>query len=164
LQYCCQPKQLVPVTFDEDNLTIHVAAFDFVGHFYSLLTDPLLVFDLNLLDVNATDPFGKYIAPQRRLSCFNSGSWYNNAWNNCIKPENEWKCPIIFGCDETLVGSHLVWTSCAPLNFTLFIFSKELRNKPLSWRTLGFLYDLTMHGKSLVNDNPNIKAKKFTVH
>jgi hypothetical protein len=130
LQYC-RPKQL-PVTFDEDNLTIHVTAFDFVGQFYSLLTDPLLVSDLNLLDVNATDPFGKYIAPQRRLSCFNSGSWYNNAWNNCIKSDNEWMCPIIFGYDETLVGSHLGCTLCTLLNFTLSIFSEELRNKPSS--------------------------------
>ena len=144
----CRPKK-VSITLEEDNLTIDVVSFDFISQFYTLVSDPLLVADISQLDVNPDSPFTKYNA-SKHLSCFNSGQWYQDAWDNCCKNEDDWLCPLIFGCDETLVGSHLGRASITPLVFTLSIFTEELRAKASSRRILGFVYDLTKHAKPLV--------------
>ncbi len=158
----CIPKQ-IPMQFEEDGLKIELTAFDFQSQLLSLLKDPTLVKNIDLLDVNKNDPFSKYQSPTGRLTCFNSGSWYHNAWIHCIENENDWLCPIIFGCDETLVGSHLGRASCTPLHFTLSIFSEELRSKSTSWRTLGYIYDLSQHGaKGLMDMQHNNNSRKFT--
>ena len=149
----CKPKQ-IPIVFDEDGLEINVTAWDFAYQFQSLICDQELTHDLSLLNVNLHDPFSKYKAQDKFLSCFNSGKWYDKAWNHLIDPHmNEWLCPIIFACDETLVGSHLGRASMTPLLFTLSIFSLELRNKPTAWRPLGYIHDLKQYGKGLGVDS-----------
>jgi len=106
LQYC-RPFQ-IPITFQEDGLEIEITAFDFQAQLYSLLSNDELTNDLNMLDVNKDDPFTKYIPPDGMIGTFNSGSWYNNAWDFCVRPNtNDWMCLIIFGINETLVKSHL---------------------------------------------------------
>ena len=129
------------------------------------MNDPFLVNDLSKLDVNQSDPFTKYKSTNNRITCFNSASWYHNAWINCCTEPNDWLCPIIFGCDETQVGSHLGRATCTPLHFTLSIFNEELRRKSTSWRTLGYLYNLSIHGTQMTKSmNENKKVKKLTVH
>ena len=149
LSYCRPIK--TPITFEEDNLTVEVISFDFVSQLFSLLSNKDLTGDIDMLDVNPNDPFSKYSPPNGLLGCFNSGTWYHNAWNYLCKDNGDWLCPIIFGCDETLVGSHLGRASVTALNFTLSIFSEELRNRSTSWRTLGFIYDLDIHGETMID-------------
>ena len=49
-----------------------------------------------------------YVPPNGRLGTFNSGRWYGKAHAHLCEPDSDdWLCPIIYGCDETLVGSHL---------------------------------------------------------
>ena len=91
----CLPKQ-IPIQFEEDGLRIELTAFDFQSQLMSLLKDPTLVKNIDMLDVNKDDPFSKYQSPSGRLTCFNSGSWYHNAWTHGIDYENDWLCPIIF--------------------------------------------------------------------
>ena len=160
LQYC-RPFQ-IPITFQEDGLEIEITAFDFQAQLYSLLSNDELTNDLNMLDVNKDDPFTKYIPPDGMIGTFNSGSWYNNAWDFCVRPNtNDWMCPIIFGIDETLVGSHLNRATATPVSFTLSIFSEETRARPSAWRTLGFVYDTKIHGKTLVTNNENTQMRKL---
>ena len=98
----------MPVRFLEDNLQIEVTVFDFTAQLHSLLTDIELVGDITLLDVNPHDLFTKFMPADGLVGPFNSGTWYNKAWDHCCVPmSNDWMCPIIFGIDETLVGSHL---------------------------------------------------------
>ena len=142
----------IPIKFPEDGLEISVTAYDFVAQLHSLLSDDTLTGDLNDLDVNQNAPFTKYVSPDGLLGPFNSGEWYHNAWDHCCRPDsNDWMCPIIFACDETLVGSHLGRGSVTPLMFTCSIFNETTRNKPTAWRPLGYVYDLSIHGKTLKN-------------
>ena len=153
----------IPVNFDEDGLKIEVTVFDFISQLYSLLIDVNLVGDLTCLDVNQDQPFSKYVPKDGLVGTFNSGTWYNKAWTHCCDPaSDDWMCPIIFGIDETLVGSHLNRASSTPVVFTLSIFSEELRNRPIAWRTLGYVYDTKIHGKTLNNESGNFKKLTST--
>ena len=91
----------------------------------------------------------------------NSGNWYHKAWKYLCKEPNDWLCPIIFSCDETLVGSHLG----RALNFLLSIFSEEIRNCSKAWRTLGFIYNLGIHGEEMIFSQPNnvTKGRKLCI-
>ena len=126
LSHCLPYK--VPITFPEDNLRIEVTKFNFTAQLYSLLTDSQLTGSLDQLDVNPDNPFEQYKSPDGMLGPFNSGSWYHKAWKHLCQPDsNDWLCSIIFGCDETLVGSHLGRASVTPLVFTLSIFNEGLQ-------------------------------------
>jgi hypothetical protein len=100
----CRPMQ-TPAMFPEDNLRIDVTRFDFVSQLASLLKDKSLTGDLTQLDVPQDNPFAKYKSPNGRLGTFNSGSWYDKAWDYVCEPNsNDWMlCPIIYGCDGTIV-------------------------------------------------------------
>ena len=157
----CLPYQ-VPITFPEDNLRIQVTKFDFTAQLYSLLTDAHLTGSLDQLDVNVDNPFDHYKPPDGLLGPFNSGSWYRKAWKHLCQPgSNDWLCPIIFGCDETLVGSHLGRASVTPLVFTLSIFNEGLRNRPCAWRPLGYVYDMNQHGKAMNTEAHADKIRKM---
>ena len=115
------------INFENDNLQVPVIVFDFKQQLLSLLNDSQLIYNINMLDVPKNNPFNKYLSPNGKLSCFNSGKWYHKAWDHSCHQENDWLCPIIFGCDETLIGSHLGRKGMTPLTFTLSIFSEELK-------------------------------------
>jgi hypothetical protein len=115
----CRPEQ-VTVAFPQDNLFVDITRFNFLAQFHSLITDKSLNGDITQLDVPQDDPFGKYESPDGRLGAFNSGSWYQKAWANQCEPDSDdWMCPIIYGCDETHVGSSQGRASVTPLIFTL---------------------------------------------
>jgi hypothetical protein len=140
-----------PVMFPEDKLRIDVTHFDFVSQLASLLKDKSLTGDLTQLDVPPNNPFAKYKSPNGHLGTFNSGSWYDKAWDYVCEPNsNDWMCTIIYGCDETIVGSSQGCASVTPLLFTLSIFNEHIRNKRTSWRPLGYVYDFAQHGKGTI--------------
>jgi hypothetical protein len=88
------------VMFPEDNLCINITHFDFVSQMTSLLKDKSLTGDLAQLDVPQDNPFARYKSPNGRLCAFNAGWGYV-----CGPNSNDWMCPIIYRCDETIVGS-----------------------------------------------------------
>ena len=71
----------LPGVHGED--TIKVTRFDFTTQLRSLLDDPVLNRDENLV-INTEDRFQKYISPDGRLSECLSGSWYNHAWDEMV--------------------------------------------------------------------------------
>jgi hypothetical protein len=147
----CRPMQ-TPVMFPEDNLRIDVTHFDFFSQLASLLKDKSLTGDLTHLVVPQDNLFAKYKSPNGRLGTFNSGSWYHKARDYVCEPNsNDWMCPIIYGCDETIVGSSQGRASVTPLMFTLSILNEYIRNKRTAWRPLGYVYDLAQHGKGMLS-------------
>ena len=139
----CEPK-LIAVELDGPfPVTVDVTVFDFKSQLVSLLQQQNLFDNFNNLDVNPSNPFSKYIPPDGVLGTTNSGSRYNDAYNNMIKEPNDFLLPIIFACDETKLSSQSK-LGCWPLMFTTSLLNQSQRNKPSSWRPLGYIFDLSI--------------------
>jgi hypothetical protein len=109
-----------------------------------LVSDRALFGNLNKLDVNVDNPFGKYVPSAGLLSTVNSGEWYNSAYQHKVKdPSQEFMTPIFFACDETHLqkgGKAASW----PLLFTTSVLNQQTRNLPTAWRTLGYINNLAL--------------------
>ena len=136
-----RPQQIPVALAGEDNLTIDVTIFDFKSQLLSLLSDSKITSDITKLDVNASDPFTKFVCKNNTLGCVNSGEWYYNAWEYCCRSDDDFLVPIIFACDETQVST-MGQIGAWPIMFSTSLLSQELRNKPEGWRPLGYIYDL----------------------
>jgi hypothetical protein len=89
----------IPTVLPFGGEIVQVTAFDFANQLYSLLRDPGLVGNLDKLDVNPTDPFGKYISPTGLLSTVNSGKIYQDAYDHLVKdPAKDVRIPITMAC------------------------------------------------------------------
>jgi hypothetical protein len=95
------------------------------------------------LDVNPADPFVKYAPPSGRLSTVNSGAIYDLAYKNRCKKPDDFLVGIIFACDETKLqkGSK---AGSWPLMFTVSILDQKMRNLPIAWKSLGYIFDLSL--------------------
>ena len=57
------------------------------------------------LVVNEHDLFAKYDPEDNRYGEINSGTWYNKAYQTCIKnPEEDFLCPIVLANDKTTLS------------------------------------------------------------
>ena len=99
----CRPFQIK--TYSPENFTesVPVTCFDFKAQLLSLLIDNELTHSIENLDVNVEDPFSKFFSS--KLTCVNSGSWYQKAWDFCVKNENDFLIPIVMACDHTQVST-----------------------------------------------------------
>jgi hypothetical protein len=70
LQYC-QPK-MIQLTLPGNGKVIPVTWFPFINMLYLLLSDPDMALEVNNLDVNPANPFGKYELEGNYLSTVNS--------------------------------------------------------------------------------------------
>ena len=123
---------------------LFVTVFDFKKQLLSLVNDPFLFNDIENLDVNAENVFGRYKASNNILSTVNSGHRYQLAYQSMIvDPKHDFLMPIIFACDETQVSSQGK-ASCWPLLFTTSILNQSTRNLPNAWRPLGYIYDTSL--------------------
>jgi hypothetical protein len=108
------------------------------------VSDRALFGNLDNLDVNVDDPYGKYLSPNGLLSPVNLGQWYNSAYHHKVKdPSKDLMMPIIFACNKTHLqkgGKASSW----PLMFTTSILNQKTRNLPIAWRTLGDINDLSL--------------------
>jgi hypothetical protein len=122
---------------------IQVTWFNFTNQLHALLSDPALVGNLDDLDVNPADPFAKYTPPSGHLSTVNSGAIYNLAHKNPCKKPDDFLVGIIFACDETKLqkGSK---AGSWPLMFTVSILNQKMRSLPIAWKSLGYIFDLSM--------------------
>jgi putative ubiquitin-RnfH superfamily antitoxin RatB of RatAB toxin-antitoxin module len=124
--------------------TVNVTVFDFKSQLLSLINHSSLFNDLDNLDVNPKNRFGKYESENHILSSVNSGNRYELAYNTLIKdPEKDFLMPIIFACDETKVSSQGEG-SCWPLLFTTSILNQSSRSLPTAWKPLGYIYDTSL--------------------
>ena len=139
----CRPETVKLVLPGPAMQAIQVTRFNFTNQLHSLLSDNALCGNLNNLDVNPMDPFAKYVSQSGRLSAVNSGSIYNLAYKNRCKSPNDFLVGIIFACDETKLrqGSK---AGCWPLMFTVSILNQKMRNLPIAWKSLGYIFDLSM--------------------
>jgi hypothetical protein len=122
---------------------IQVTPFYFTNQLHALLSDPTLVGNLDNLGVNPANPFAKYALPSGQLSTVNSGAIYNLAYKNCCKKANDFLVGIIFACDETTLqkGSK---AGSWPLMFTVSILNQKMRNLPIAWKSLDYIFYFSM--------------------
>ena len=119
------------------NKSIELVVHSFKHSLYSLLNDKMLMQPKNLL----LDPNNPYNSPIANCcGDVNTGSVFWAAKKEYIRHGKEVLCPIIFFIDKTHtdVNGRLC---LEPIRFTLGIFNRETRNKPIAWRTLGYIYD-----------------------
>ena len=85
--------------------------------------------------------FSKFETPDGIIDDVLSGEWYGNAYANTISdPDKEYLLPIIMYTDKTGTDAYQRW-GMEPVEFTLAVFKREIRNLPSSWRKLGYVYD-----------------------
>ncbi len=143
---------------------VQTTTFNFTNQLFTLISDQVLFGNLDNLDVNVDDPFGKYVPPNGLLSTVNSGQWYNTAYRHKVKdPSKDFMMPIIFACDETHLqkgGKAASW----PLLFTTSILNQKSRNLPIAWRTLGYINDLSLIQSSAEDKNLSKELKAERLH
>ena len=129
-------KVKLPACGEVVELTTH----DFLAQLLSLLTDPVLMRDENLL-FYGDNPFVG-IPPQHaghEMRDINDGSVFRLAHTVHVTAANrDLLVPIILFIDKTFVNQKGRLT-LEPVSFTLGIFKKEVRNHPFAWRPLGYI-------------------------
>jgi hypothetical protein len=154
----------VRIKLPGDSLEVDITRFNFVSGLHSLLNHPDLTGSLENLDVNPTNPFGKYASPDGLLGPVNSGTWYKNAYHTCIKdPTTDFLVPICFACDETKISGGGT-AACWPLMFSTTLFNQKLRNQPIAWRPLGYIYDLTIEESDSMKAGQSSHLKYQRLH
>jgi hypothetical protein len=123
---------------------VQTTTFNFTNQLFTLISYQVLFGNLDNLDVNVDDQFGKHVSPDGLLSTVNSGQWYNTAYRHEVRdPSKDFMMPFIFACDEMHLrkgGKAASW----PLLFTTSILNQKLRNLPIAWPTLGYIEDLSL--------------------
>ena len=127
-----QRPQEVPVTLPgkRGNDSIEVTRFDFLTQLRSLLDDPVLNRDENLV-LNPDDRFQRYVAPDGLLGECLSGSWYRHAWDEMEKDGIcNFMIPIILYIDKTQL-SISGKLSIFPVQMSLGIFTEKVSTRCL---------------------------------
>jgi hypothetical protein len=114
------------------NSNVNVVVHDFKQCLYSLLMDDELMAANNILDPDSIE---------KEIDDVNTGSVFKKALKYYVKDTTKEKLvPIIFFTDKTHTDIH--GRLCVePVQFTLGIFKREIRNDPKAWRTIGYVTD-----------------------
>ena len=100
----CQKSRLQQVPMNlpgPGDQVVQTTCFNLTNQLYSLVSCRALSGNLDNLDVNVDDPFGKDVPPNGLLSTINLGQWYNLTYLHEVKdPAKDFLMPIIFTCDE----------------------------------------------------------------
>jgi hypothetical protein len=95
-QYSC-PQQIPPLLLGPFPQVVQTTTFNFTNQLFTLISDQVLFGNLDNLDVNVDDPFGKYVPPNGLLSTVDSGQWYSPAYRHEVKdPSKDFMMPISF--------------------------------------------------------------------
>ena len=138
----------IRLTLRGTNQIVPITVHDFERQVYSLLTDPFVMSDDNLIfpatAVDENGPFGspkqwKDISGCDQLNDVVDGQAYFQAWHAHVEmPGLHVLCCPIFFIDKTHVD--VQGRLCLePVSFTLSIFTKEARRNPTFWRQLGLI-------------------------
>ena len=124
---------------------IDITTHDFLSQLYSLLSDPSVMADENLLFPNGRvfgSPSSEKRHPTDDLSDITDGDLYKMAHKAHVKLPGDILVPIIFFIDKTHVDAKGRLT-LEPVSFTLGIFTKEARKKEQFWKPIGYVPNLT---------------------
>ena len=126
-----------PLFLPACGVTVNITTHNFLDQLYSMLTDPILMRDENLL-FTGDEPFAIPV-PNRELIDVIDGSIYRQAHNVHVRlGGKDLLVPIILYIDKTHVDTH--GRLCLePVTFTLGIFKKEVRKHAFAWRPLGYI-------------------------
>ena len=134
---------------------IEVITFDTIGMIHSLLSNPNLMKDENLLFQGDTpylkkNPSTGLLELPHILGDINSGTWYKKSCESLCQEPIDVLCPIILFIDGLTIDQYSN-LQLEPVTFTLGIFNRETRNKAEAWKTLGFINNMN-HNQSYINE------------
>ena len=116
---------------------VKVTVHDIRQAIYSLLTDPEVMKDENL--IFRDNPFEEPVHKPAHISDINDGQAYYMAFQTHVKVKGEdVLCPILLYIDKTHTDQHNILT-LEPILITLGIFNLEARFKVRAWRTIGYV-------------------------
>ena len=128
--------------------TIKITMYDFKEQLYSLLSDPAVMRNENLIfpedDAGNMDPFASPKNPKDLtdddliFDVIDGSAYYEVHKVKCVVHGRDVVVGVMFFIDKAHydVQGRLCFE---PVTFTLSIFRKEVRTNPVFWRTLGFI-------------------------
>ena len=146
------------------NQKVDLVVHDMKDLLYSLLTDPVVMRDENLLFHN-DNPFDPPVHLDERCGDYvyadvNDGSAYYDAYQTHCKVNGR---DVLSAVLAFVDKSHMDVTNSRlcmePFAITLSIFKKEARTKPMFWRNLGYL--VNQSHLSYTNKSPADKASDY---
>lgn len=114
---------------------IKVTKFSFVSNLFSLLSNEILMKPENLIFGN--DPFKRVPehGPDHIYDDIETTNWYLKTQKSYCTSINNVIVPMIFFIDKTQVKAKNI----EPISFTLGIFRRHVRRKPMAWRNFGLI-------------------------
>ena len=135
----------------------NIVRHDFYLSLFSLLTDPRLMQPSHLL-IDPHNPTVNRKTPPGEVGDLDTGELYKMGWNKyCTQQNKDVLCALIFFIDKThtdVQGKLPV----EPVSFTLSIFKRNIRNLNCAWRTLGYIPNQDLVGKS---SSPQCKVQDY---
>jgi hypothetical protein len=117
--------------------TVRITTHDIRQAIYSLLSDPVLMEEENLIFHD--DLFEEPVKHSNVLNDINDGDAYYAAYQVHVKQKRrDVLCPIILFIDKTHTDQHGKLT-LEPVTMTLGIFNLNMRRRPQAWRTIGYI-------------------------
>ena len=126
------------------SLNINVARFDMKSMIVSLLMDPLLMQEKNLLMFKKEYQQPHHSHHNDTFGDIHTGYWFKNAHTHLCKNTNDILCPIIMFIDGVGLDA-MQRQSLEPVTFTLGIFNRNARNSELFWRLIGYIPNPEKH-------------------
>ena len=119
---------------------IEITIFDIKSTIISLLIDPVVMNESNLL-MNERSFINPKNFNHEFYGDIHTGYWFKNAHSFLCKKTNDLLCPLIFFIDVVSLDS-MGRQSLEPVTFTLGIFNRKARNSNKFWRLLGYIPNL----------------------
>jgi hypothetical protein len=117
---------------------IDVVIHDFDAAIFSLLSNPYLMQDENLL-LNSDEPWKPLSHPENEIGDIHTGSLFKDGWKLYFRQNsNDVLCALMFFIDKTFtdVGGNL---NIEGVTFTLTIFNQKTRNTTRDMRQIGYI-------------------------
>ena len=125
------------------NFSVPITVFDATAAIHSLLTDVYLMRDDNFLFYNPDDPFSAPPLSNDICGDLIHSDWYCKTYHQmCNKSANSMLVPILLYIDKTQTDK-LSRLSVEPVNLSLGLFKRSIRNQSSAWRPIGYIPDLS---------------------
>lgn len=126
-----------PVLLCHSQERVNIVINDVKRVIVSLLTDPRIVSEDYLLDLD--NPFAPPPEEFEWVEDINTGRAYRETYKRLVTdPENQILLPIIMYTDACVTGQFANLSICS-YDITLGIFNQKAREKPFTWRSVGYI-------------------------
>lgn len=143
-RYAALPREIN----NRERYVVHVIRFDMENMLLDLLRDNGIFGNLENLVVNAENPYKPYKNTSGLSTELLDGTWYSDSLERLRKMDNDpfvdgmdFFLPVIMYLDKTGTSMNQRYP-LEPILFTTAIIKRRLRNRPRSWRPLGYIPDL----------------------